>query len=70
MDNAERDKLYGTRLTPARRRRLKHKEKSRKTHSHVGLPEYLVDRATTQVKRVPCERCSPKSKKHIRIGGS
>ena len=57
-------------LTPAMRRRLRHKENSRKTHSHAGLPEvHLPDSDYTR--RVPCGKChSLATKQMVRIGGS
>jgi hypothetical protein len=57
------------RLTPKQRKRLKHKENSRKTHSHAGLPEYHVP-DSGYTRHVPCEKCQLKSaKRMIRIGG-
>lgn len=42
-------------LTPAMRRRLRKKERSRKTHSHQGLPVVEVSKGV--FRRVPCDRC-------------
>ena len=69
MENSERQERYRSRPTPAQRSRLKHKGNSRKTHSHAGLPLYLPEGAS-KARRVPCEKCSPQSTKHVRIGGS
>ncbi len=84
MDNIERMQLYrlihrgpdepttwsaAKKLTPAQRRRLRHKENSPKTHSHDSRE--VVELADGKVRLVPCWRCSPVSKKGLnQVGGS
>lgn len=55
-------------LTPAMRRRLRHKKNARKTHSHKDLPEYQPDRNYAYTKRTPCPKCHPMPKVKL-IGG-
>lgn len=84
MDNAERLEKYclanGARgrkviipiseagLSPAQRRRLKHKEKSRKTHDHRDLPVYQPDKIEAYTRRAPCAKCAPRPRVKL-VGG-
>jgi hypothetical protein len=54
-------------LTPAERRRLRHKRNSRKTHSHEGLLVTLDEHGTPRLQ--PCSRCSPPKRKRQLVGG-
>jgi hypothetical protein len=53
-------------LTPAQRRRVKHKDNSPKTHGHDGLLVVEGDK----VRRQPCQHCSPPARTPRRVGGT
>jgi hypothetical protein len=80
MDNTERVARYTGQLartgqgrgvqvtlTPGQRRRLKHKENCRKTHSHEGRPAY--EDGNGHFARLPCTVCQPAPRIAPRVGG-
>lgn len=67
IDGVKTEKDYSW-LTPAERRRLRHKRNSPATHSHEHLL-VVLDEDGMPRRRQPCPRCSPPSQQKPRVGG-
>lgn len=66
----QRNSSYGRNtayLTPRQKRRVQHKQFSRKTHSHDSLVTVQEDGT---VRRSSCQRCSPRPKPKPAVGGT